>query len=39
MPKLAANLSDRLGYQGWIGCEYIPRGDTVQGLAWARRYL
>lgn len=30
---------DRLGYQGWIGCEYIPRGDTVQGLAWARRYL
>ena len=30
---------DRLGYQGWIGCEYLPQGDTVQGLAWAKRYL
>ena len=30
---------DRLGYQGWMGCEYIPRGDTVTGLAWAKRYL
>ena len=30
---------DRLGYQGWIGCEYLPRGDTLQGLAWAKPYL
>jgi hydroxypyruvate isomerase len=30
---------DRLGYRGWIGCEYVPKGDTVQGLAWAKRYL
>jgi hydroxypyruvate isomerase len=30
---------DRLGYQGWIGCEYIPKGDTVQGLTWAAPYL
>ena len=30
---------DELGYQGWIGCEYIPKGDTVQGLAWATPYL
>ena len=30
---------DRLGYQGWIGCEYIPKGDTEQGLLWAKRYL
>jgi len=30
---------DRLGYQGWMGCEYLPQGDTVQGLAWAKRYL
>ena len=30
---------DRLGYKGWIGCEYIPRGDTAQGLAWAAPYL
>ena len=29
---------DELGYQGWIGCEYAPAGDTVKGLAWRRRY-
>ncbi len=27
-------LIDRLGYQGWIGCEYHPRADTVAGLSW-----
>ncbi|MBI2961707.1 MAG: TIM barrel protein, partial [Betaproteobacteria bacterium] len=35
---LLAHL-DRLGYEGWIGCEYNPIGDTDQGLTWARRYL
>jgi hydroxypyruvate isomerase len=30
---------DRLGYSGWVGCEYNPRGDTVEGLKWAQRYL
>ena len=30
---------DRLGYSGWIGCEYNPLSDTVQGLKWAKRYL
>lgn len=25
---------DSLGYEGWIGCEYKPAGDTRQGLAW-----
>jgi hydroxypyruvate isomerase len=30
---------DRLGYQGWIGCEYLPKGDTDQGLSWATPYL
>ena len=29
---------DRLGYTGWIGCEYIPRGRTEDGLGWARAY-
>lgn len=24
----------RLGYEGWIGCEYRPRGDTRAGLDW-----
>jgi len=30
---------DRIGYAGWIGCEYNPKGDTVEGLAWAKPYL
>ncbi len=30
---------DHLGYGGWIGCEYHPRGDTSRGLAWARPWL
>ena len=30
---------DRIGYSGWIGCEYNPKGDTAQGLAWAAPYL
>lgn len=29
---------DDSGYDGWVGCEYRPRGDTVEGLAWARPY-
>jgi hydroxypyruvate isomerase len=30
---------DRVGYTGWIGCEYIPQAKTVDGLGWATRYL
>jgi len=29
---------DELGYQGWVGCEYRPAGDTVAGLAWRKRF-
>ena len=32
------DLIDRLGYDGWVGCEYRPRGGTVEGLGWARAY-
>ena len=28
---------DELGYDGWVGCEYIPLGDTVAGLGWRER--
>ncbi|MDB5366300.1 MAG: hydroxypyruvate isomerase [Rhodospirillales bacterium] len=28
---------DATRYDGWIGCEYRPRGDTRAGLDWARR--
>jgi hydroxypyruvate isomerase len=27
---------DALGYPGWVGCEYRPRGDTDAGLKWMR---
>jgi hydroxypyruvate isomerase len=30
---------DRLGYDGWIGCEYRPLSSTVTGLGWVRPYL
>ena len=29
-------LLEELGYQGWIGCEYTPRGDTFEGLGWLK---
>ena len=29
---------DELGYQGWVGCEYRPAGDTVAGLAWRGQF-
>ena len=25
---------EQTGYHDWIGCEYNPRGNTRQGLAW-----
>jgi len=30
---------DRIGYKGWIGCEYNPQAGTAEGLAWAKPYL
>jgi hydroxypyruvate isomerase len=30
---------DRIGYGGWIGCEYKPKTTTEAGLGWARRFL
>ena len=33
------DVIDRLGYAGWIGCEYKPQGRTEDGLGWARPYL
>jgi 2-dehydrotetronate isomerase len=36
-PAIFAALN-RLGYGGWIGCEYRPRGKTEDGLGWAREY-
>jgi hydroxypyruvate isomerase len=32
-------LLDRLGYDGWIGCEYRPKAHTEAGLVWLAPYL
>jgi len=30
---------DAMGYTGWVGCEYRPKGDTLEGLrVWGARY-
>ena len=29
---------DQIGYRGWIGCEYIPRTTTAEGLGWFDLY-
>lgn len=29
---------DRLGYEGFVGCEYRPKGNTVDGLGWFAPY-
>ena len=31
-------LLDELGYQGWVGCEYRPRGVTEEGLDWLAKW-
>jgi len=29
---------DEIGYDGWVGCEYSPKGDSWEGLSWATPY-
>ncbi|ANL38042.1 2-oxo-tetronate isomerase [Rhizobium phaseoli] len=29
---------DRLGYEGFIGCEYVPRSQTLDGLGWFKPF-
>jgi hydroxypyruvate isomerase len=30
---------DAIGYEGYIGCEYLPAQGTVDGLGWSRAWL
>jgi hydroxypyruvate isomerase len=32
------DMLDRRGFTGWVGCEYVPEGETVDGLGWAVRH-
>ncbi len=34
----ALRVLDEAGYDGWVGCEYVPAGDTVAGLGWLDEY-
>lgn len=36
-PFLFAHI-DRIGYRGWIGCEYKPATTTLEGLGWFEAY-
>jgi hydroxypyruvate isomerase len=36
-PAIYATL-DRVGYTGWVSCEYRPRGRTEDGLGWGRAW-
>jgi hydroxypyruvate isomerase len=27
---------DKIGYKGWVGCEYKPKAGTLNGLGWMR---
>jgi len=31
-------LLDNEGYIGWVGCEYIPKGETREGLGWFAKW-
>jgi 2-dehydrotetronate isomerase len=37
LPFLFEYLDD-VGYDGWVGCEYGPKGDSWEGLSWAVPY-
>ena len=32
-------LLDEIGYEGWIGCEYIPSGESAASLTWREPWL
>lgn len=29
---------EKLGYTDWIGCEYKPKDDIIEGLKWIKEY-
>ncbi|MDY0011718.1 MAG: hydroxypyruvate isomerase [Rhodocyclaceae bacterium] len=37
-PWLLRHL-DRLGYPGWVGCEYLPLASTEAGLGWMAEFI
>jgi hydroxypyruvate isomerase len=35
--RLVLKTIDRLGYDGFVGCEYRPANGTLAGLGWMRQ--
>jgi hydroxypyruvate isomerase len=35
--RVVLGAVEEAGYDGWIGCEYHPRGDTDAGLTWVKQ--
>jgi len=33
------DVIDQTGYEGWIGCEYRPKGETADGLGWLKPWF
>ena len=38
MPVWMEILINVIGYAGFVGCEYNPRGKTTDGLGWFKPY-
>jgi len=36
--RQALQILARSGYHGWVGCEYMPQGETSAGLGWRAAY-
>ncbi|MDV7105359.1 hydroxypyruvate isomerase [Vibrio sp. TH_r3] len=30
---------ESISYKGWVGCEYIPKTNTLDGLGWIEKYV
>ena len=33
------DMMDKLGYEGWVGCEYNPKSTTEAGLDWFQHVI
>lgn len=36
--RFVFDFLDAQGYDGWVGAEYNPRGDTLSGLVWGKEW-
>ncbi len=36
--RVRASELERLAYDGWVGCEYVPATSAKEGLGWMKPY-